>query len=410
MTGTSIAPQRKRRRRALRPSALILMASLVLTAACGRLVPAGHGTGSVRVARQAAATRRDVLAGGHSRLSAVSASFVSASVGWLLAVPPCAHSVHPCQTVLLRRTADGGRTWVAAPAPPAPFSGQPGSAGRAVSAILFATSREGWAWGPGLWETRDGSATWRRVSIQGGPVRSVAAGDGRVLAATGRCGKSGPGQCRFQVYTSPAGSSDWRPVPGAAGRHADRASLVVSGQIGYVFTITQGPGAGLGKPVLLTGQVNGSARWQPLRIPCQSAWSMAVAAARGGWLFVGCGSEPGAGQQVKTAYVSGNDGRAWQRVASPPGGGYLGGASMTPGGTIFLSGGRMDVYISGDRGRGWHPSPSLDNAAGLAGAGFNLSAVATGDASGYAVQAGTYQHQIWVTDDGGRRWTPVTVR
>ena len=41
---------------------------------------------------------------------------------------------------------------------------------------------------------------------------------------------------------------------------------------------------------------------------------------------------------------------------------------MSAGGTIFLSGERMDVYISRDRGRSWHESPSLRNAAGLANA------------------------------------------
>jgi len=162
--------------------------------------------------------------------------------------------------------------------------------------------------------------------------------------------------------------------------------------------------------VLLTGPVHGPARWRPLHSPCRSAWSMAVAAAPGGWLFLGCGSEPGAGQQFKTAFVSGDHGRTWHRVASPPAGGYLGNASMTAGGTILLSGGRMDVYISRDRGRSWHTSPSLKYAAGLAGAGFSLSAQATSDTTGYAIQEGIYQHQVWITRDGGRRWTPVTVR
>jgi hypothetical protein len=137
---------------------------------------------------------------------------------------------------------------------------------------------------------------------------------------------------------------------------------------------------------------------------------MAVAAAAGGWLFVGCGSEPGAGQQHKTAYLSGDYGRTWRRVANPPSSGYIGSASMTRGGTIFLYGGRMDVYISRNRGRSWRISPSLNDAAGLAGAGFGLLAATTSNATGYATQWGVYRRQLWLTRDGGRRWTPVTVR
>ncbi len=182
-------------------SAVIVVTALLLAAAsCGRPVPGRRGPASMPVARHAMAARPGLLAGGQRGLSAISASFISASAGWLLAVPPCAGYVRPCQTLLLRKTTDGGRTWVAVPAPPAPDQGRPG----AVSQILFISSRDGWAWGPGLWQTRDGGARWRRVSIGGGPVQSLAVAGGRVLAAAGRCGQASPWQCRFQVYASPA--------------------------------------------------------------------------------------------------------------------------------------------------------------------------------------------------------------
>ena len=90
-------------------------------------------------------------------------------------------------------------------------------------------------------------------------------------------------------------------------------------------------------------------------------------------------------------------------------GGYLGGSTMSAGGTIFLSGARMDVYISRDRGRSWHESPSLRNAAGLADAGFFLVAATVTDKAGVAFEKGVGKPQVWLTVDGGRRWTPVTV-
>jgi hypothetical protein len=350
----------------------------------------------------------------------LSASFVSTSVGWLLATP-CADQVATCRTVVMRETVDGGRTWFAVPAPDAPpadmFQGSPPV--NAVGAIVFTGGGEGWAFGPALWQTRDGGASWQKMSVPGGPVQDLAVAGDRVIAVTGRCG-DGRWACGFQVYWAAAGSDDWRAVPGAAGTGVSSARLAVSGGVGYlpggVGYLPGGVGyvfatmAGQGPPLLLAGPVNGSARWRPVPVPCRGAWSGALAAASGGWLFLGCGLEPGAGNQFKTAWLSGDGGRNWRQVASPPFGGYLDGASMSVGGTIFLSGSLMDVYVCRDRGRSWGESPSLDNAAGLAGAGFSLAGSTVTDTWGFAVQEGVGQQQIWLTSDGGRDWTPVTVR
>ena len=70
----------------------------------------------------------------------------------------------------------------------------------------------------------------------------------------------------------------------------------------------------------------------------------------------------------------------------------------------------MDIYISRDRGRSWHESPSLRNAAGLANAGFFLGAEAVTDKAGVAFEKGVGTRQVWLTTDGGRSWSPVTVR
>jgi photosystem II stability/assembly factor-like uncharacterized protein len=71
---------------------------------------------------------------------------------------------------------------------------------------------------------------------------------------------------------------------------------------------------------------------------------------------------------------------------------------------------RMDLYVSRDHGRSWHQSPSLGNAAGLADAGLSLAGSTVTDTWGFAIQEGVGQQQIWLTSDGGRDWTPVSVR
>jgi photosystem II stability/assembly factor-like uncharacterized protein len=373
-----------------RPLAWLALPGLLIAAgACGGAAPA---------------TVRSTLAPSGGALTVLSASFVSASAGWLLATP-CADQVPTCRTIVLLKTSDGGRTWSGAHAPGAPpadmFQGSPPA--NAVGTILFTSARAGWAYGPALWQTRDGGLTWRRMRGPGGPVQDLGVAADRVLAVTSRCDGSA---CTFRVYAAPDGSDDWRTLPGAIATGARSAQLAVSGDVAYLFATP----AGAGRPVLAGGPVNGAAPWRSRSDPCSGASSGALAAAPGGWLFLGCGLEPGAGNQVKTAYLSHDGARSWRKVASPPFGGYLAGASMSPGGTIFLSGERMDVYISWDRGRTWHESPSLRNAAGLAGAGFPLTALTVTDTWGFAFQEGVHPQQVWLSRDGGRHWTTVTIR
>ena len=377
---------------------------LVAAAACGGAAPGtAHGT--------APGTAHGSVARAGGPLTVLSASFVSASAGWVLATP-CADQVQTCRTIVMRKTVDGGRTWSAVRAPDAPPADiyQGGPPANAVGTILFTSAWAGWAFGPALWQTSDGGLTWRKMTGPGGAVQDLAVAGDRVLVVTSRCGDGGS-PCTFRVYSAPEGSDVWRAVPGASATLVRSAQLVVSGDVAYVFAMT----SEVGKPVLFAGPLDGSAPWRSRPDPCPRAWSEALAAAPGGWLFLGCGLEPGAGTQLKAAYLSDDGARSWRKLANPPIGGYVGGASISPGGTIFLSGERMDVYISWDRGRSWHESPSLQNAAGLAGAGFPLVGLAVTDTTGFAFQEGTAQEgtvapQIWLSRDGGHHWTSVTIR
>jgi photosystem II stability/assembly factor-like uncharacterized protein/predicted small secreted protein len=375
------------------------LAALMLTA-CATAQPTGQQSARAASTSQSGAGRGRTGPGADSArpvLSPISVSFISASTGWLLALPPCA--ARGCQALRLRKTTDGGRHWFAVPAPPAPAWNDSGRPADAVSGILFADAEDGWAFGPGLWATHDGGQTWHQVRLHAGPVFGLAAGHGRVIAA-GRC-RSGYGRCRFAVFGSPAGADRWRRVPGAAGIGVGPAGVLVSGRTGYVVDTT----VDVGKPVLLSGPADGSASWKPLRNPCQGAWS-APLAARGRWVVLGCGTEPGAGEQVKLVYLSRDRGRTWRRLSDPPVGGYLTDASITKAGTIFISGGRSDVYMSWNGGRSWHTSRSLLRAD----IGDGLSATMVTDDEGFVLQASSYEKQIWFTRDGGQIWTPESVR
>jgi len=392
---------------------------IALLGACARApspAPAGHRVTAVPGSGPATATAVTTglpVAGrpGHPvrHLSILSASFISARTGWALGVVRC-RSRRSCP-VELRKTTDHGRTWSAVPAPPAGFGySSTGLAAGSVGAVWFADGRDGWAFGPALWATHDGGRTWSRIGTGGLAVLDLAAGGGHVIAAFGRCPASAYGCTSFRVYSSPVTADHWRPVPGTAGSGRIAALTVASGT-GYVAALTAPAGPHPPRMLLLSGPADGSGSWQPLAPPCPSwlRFSAAVAATPHQALVAGCGSEPGAGSQLKRAYYSPDGGRTWRRLADPSASGYVGGAAITPAGTMVLSGGRMDLYLSWDGGRTWHTSASLNQAGGLAGAGFTLTGAMTTNTQGFAVQGGVSRRQMWLTGDGGHTWHAVTL-
>ena len=130
-----------------------------------------------------------------------SASFVSAQTGFVLGTRRC--SELPCKA-LLRKTANGDKTWTSVPAPAVslvpPFNGPPLSD---VSTVRFENSSDGWLFNPGLWATTDGGGQWHRVSMPG-QVIAVAASDGVVFAAA-EPANGGPGQAK--LYQSQVGTT-----------------------------------------------------------------------------------------------------------------------------------------------------------------------------------------------------------
>src|ERR1700726_645022 len=98
---------------------LIITALLTAATACSA-GDASRATAGKAASRIGAATVAGAPAKPAKRIDVLSASFASGSTGWLLAESPCAPQVNPWRTaVLMRDTTDGGRTWFAAPAPPA---------------------------------------------------------------------------------------------------------------------------------------------------------------------------------------------------------------------------------------------------------------------------------------------------
>ena len=389
--------------------------------ALGREVPGAEASRAATPAAEPATTPAGpagAVAGrpggyGRARLNVLSATFVSAGTGWALGTRPCRR--HGCR-LELRKTTDHGRHWFPVPAPPAPYAA-PGRtpAPDGVNSVAFANTGDGWAFGPGLWATHNGGRTWHQVSLHGWPVQSLAAGGGQVIAVVTRC-LSGTQRCgRFRVYTAPVTRDRWQPVPGADGTTGvigggtAAPEVTVAAGTGFVTAPAPVYGPANAQPTLLTGPADGSARWHPLVPPCPAWPAIHLAATPGLGLAVGCASEPGAGEQTKRAYFSA-DGGGWRRLADPPLNGYLDTISITPAGTMLVSGGRSDVYVSWDGGQSWHgtasTSPSMERAYQ---GGESLAAAMTTDTQGFTLEPGSGSGQIWFTYDDAHTWHLVTL-
>ena len=164
-------------------------------------------------------------------LSPASVTFVSADDGWVLGTGTCSSA--PCAAIA--QTVDGGRTWAEVSAPHASIvpGGDQGAPG--ISGLRFADARNGWAFGPDLWATHDGGATWARLTIPGLPadaaIVALASANGTVHAAVL------DGQ-DYRVASSPVGADDFRlsavRVPVGAGP-VPSVQLVLSRSAGWLI-------------------------------------------------------------------------------------------------------------------------------------------------------------------------------
>jgi photosystem II stability/assembly factor-like uncharacterized protein len=165
----------------------------------------------------------------------VSATFVSSADGWVLGSIPCSGARCPA----IVRTTDGGSTWSAIGAPRTKMGNGslPGLMnGTGISGLRFANASNGWAFGPELWATHDGGATWARVVIAGLPataaVAALEAAHGSVHAV------AYDGDHDFRIATSAIRADDWRladvRVPVGAGP-VPQIQLVLAGDAGWVL-------------------------------------------------------------------------------------------------------------------------------------------------------------------------------
>jgi hypothetical protein len=288
---------------------------------------------------------------------------------------------------------------MAAPATEAPS----GSSG--VSQIRFLNLRDGWAYGPALYATHNGGATWRPDGALPGRVIDLGAVGSRVFALSASCagqGRAFASRCTsFALYSASAGSERWQPVIGASGQGAVMpGALQLTASTGYllaghrIYSGSVTPGtwhAATGAPGVA----------QP---PCLRATSqdLALIAPSGSNLYLACGAR-GAGSRAGPAgglrlYLSADAGQSWQPRGTVKARGSATSLAVSSAGIVVLA------TMSG---LWWSPDASTWHEASLTGtspAGGFIFVGMTDAQRGVAVPADSALHEVFSTKDGGMTW------
>jgi hypothetical protein len=322
-------------------------------------------------------------------------------------------------------THDTGQTWKGLAAPPAgAASGLTG-----VSGLRFLNADYGWAYGPELWYTTDGTAaepTWKQEKTGGQAVTDLETANGQAFAIFASCPSglsmnSVAYQCTsYTLKTSVAGSDRWTDVSGVpAGLKPDpvdhgQAELVIGGSAVYLITPQN---------VLYTASLDGGG-WTDLGgLPCTAGESylnndlanpveLATAGPANGSarLALICAHEQDPAGAETVLFTSADGGRHWarQRQLGSDGSARIGSPVSVAGdsaGTVMVatSAGIWYLPLGGTR---WQRATIGGSASA---GGFSYIGMTT-PSQGVALSSDPGAEAIWLTQDGGQSWTPEPIK
>lgn len=185
----------------------------------------------------------------------LSATYVSARTGFVLGRTRCSDPAGVCPA-RVRKTTDGGSTWVSVGAPPV-SAGEQGSTG--LFELRFADANTGFALGRELWVTRDGAATWTKADLPSpGDETGALEIMSHVVYVTHWSGGT-----TFDVYASPVDHLAWQKQQGGSvdvgAGPVPQTQLVLRAGRGWMLNVNRQVIGG-------TRLVNGA--WQAWTPPC----------------------------------------------------------------------------------------------------------------------------------------------
>jgi len=271
--------------------------------------------------------------------------------------------------------------------------------------IVFTSVREGWDFGGGsLYRTSDAAESWQRQPMPG-RVDGLDARAATVIVLLDRCQHL---RCRQSLQVSHDGGATWA-------RHALDGSTAADEDVNEQVLLTDSlHGYVLVGPRTWT-TADGGRSWQSIQQPCGGRDGSFTGPLLGGTgpsnLWLVCGLEPGAGNQGKLLYRSGDGGRSWRQLGGQadvffklrtpiPDGGYIVRLAVSDANHAYLAEQRGTLQQTSDGGR-WYAAPlPVNRDAGLGDTGPD-DVQFVDPRHGWMI---TFEGAVYRTADAGRHW------
>lgn len=337
----------------------------------------------------------------------MSASLLSPSSGFVLGGVGCTHGNPVCRA-RLAATTDGGAHWHFAGAPDVLLfygAGDLLTQASRISGVVFANSRDGWLYGPGLYATHDGGAHWQRISLGGNIVPSLGGGVTAMAASAGTAwAVVGPDPFHGladELYRSPVGTNAWARVGTMT---AAQAVFAVSGRAAWFADSTE---TSSGEYVWATAD---GVHWNKYPFSCPGAYYQPAGIAPvSPWhvLFL-CAFPQGMFQTEKEVLLSVNGGRTEHLIGPAPMGGDVSGFAVLPDRATMITiavvtPGPDYLYRSANGGKTWTRVAVPDT-----GGGVSLSSLSyVSPTDGWMVIGGPFgggESLLLRTTDAGATW------